>query len=231
MPVTDILRECHRLRRHLRDLQAEIDRGPRVLKSRQEALEAARQEHAAHFDTITQLKLKQREDEGTLKQTEARLAKLEQQLAGISAPKEYAAKEAEIAHAKARKGELEDAILETITRLEELTAQTPAVEQKWAAAQAEFAQFQQEAAERLERLRSDQATSRDALAAAEASLPDDIRTKYEALVKVHGPEAFAAVKNKTCQGCRTAMPEQKVLQLRAGQFMLCPNCGRMLYPE
>ncbi len=231
MPVTDTLRECHRLRRHLRDLQAEIDRGPRVLKTRQEALEAARQEHAEHYESLKRLKLQQREDEGTLKQTEARLAKLEEQLSGISAAKEYAAKQAEIAHAKARKSELEDAILETMAAIEEKTAQTPAVEQKWAAAQAEFAEFQREAAERLERLLSDQAATRQALAQAEATLPDDVRAKYDTLVKAHGPEALAALRNRTCLGCRTALTEQKSIQVRGGLFTLCPTCGKILYPE
>src|SRR6185312_3982444 len=119
-----------------------IDRGPRVLEEHQDELDTARQAHKTHFDTITKLKLKQREDEGTLKQTETRLAKLEEQLTGISVQKEYAAKELEITHAKEKKGELEDAILATITELEERTAAIPAVEEKWKAAQTEFAEFQ-----------------------------------------------------------------------------------------
>src|SRR6266508_557856 len=71
MPLaTDALRECHRLLKHLRELQKEIDLGPRVLKSRQDDLEAERQAHKDHHDSITKLKLKQREDEGGLKQTD-----------------------------------------------------------------------------------------------------------------------------------------------------------------
>src|SRR5262245_45050535 len=126
--LTDTLRECHRLRRHLRDLQAEIDRGPRVLKLRQDSLDAERQAHKDHHDAITKLKLKQRTDEVSLKETETRLAKLETQLTTISVQKEYAAKESEIAQAKSKKGELEDAILATITEIEEKTAAVPAVE-------------------------------------------------------------------------------------------------------
>ncbi len=37
--VTSALRECHRLRVHIRNLQAEIDRGPRVLQEAQDELE------------------------------------------------------------------------------------------------------------------------------------------------------------------------------------------------
>ncbi len=227
--VTSALRECHRLRVHLRNLQAEIDRGPRVLQEHQEELDAERAAHKAHHDAITHLKLKQREDEGTLKQTEARLVKLEDQLTGISVQKEYAAKELEILHAKEKKGELEDAILATITELEEKTAAVPAVEEKWKQAQAEFVQFQTEAAERLERLRADTEVTRADLAKAESALPADAKRTYDTIVKAKGPDAFAVAKNRVCQGCRTTMTETHFSDLRGGAFHTC-TCGRMLYP-
>ena len=228
--VPSTLRECHRLRTHLRDLQAEIDRGPRVMQLWQDDLETARQEHAAHYDAITKLKLKQREDEGSLKQTDVRLAKLEEQLAGISAAKEYAAKEHEIAHAKTKKGESEDAILASMTELEERNTAIPAVEKKWADAQAEFAQFQVDAADRLERMKADTETSRADLARAEATLPPDLMPTYETIVRGKGPDGFAGAKNRTCQGCRTNMTETQFTELKRGTFRTCTTCGRMQYP-
>jgi predicted nucleic acid-binding Zn-ribbon protein len=227
--VTDTIRECHRLRKHLRELQSEIDRGPRLLKGRQEMLDAERQAHKDHHDAITKLKLKQREDEGTLKQTETRLSKLEDQLTGISVQKEYAAKESEITQAKTRRGELEDTILTTIGEIEEKIAAIPAVEKKWADAQAEFAEWQKQAAERFERLKADQEFSRSELAKTEAQIPEDMRSKYDSLIKAHGPDAMAPVKNKACQSCHTAIAEQRFLQLRGGAFSICPHCGKMLY--
>lgn len=229
-PVTSALRECHRLRVHIRDLQSEIDRGPRVLQEAQDELETARQEHQAHHDSIKQLKLKQRDDEGMLKQTEARLAKLEDQLTSIGVPKEYAAKQSEIEQAKAKKGELEDAILATIMELETQTAAVPAVEQKWAGAQAEFKQFQVEAAERLERMLADQEVSRVELAKVESTLPPDVKETYDMLVKAKGPDAFAAAKNRTCQACRTGMTEMQFLGLRMDTTRTCTTCGRLQYP-
>jgi len=228
-PVTDALRECHRLRKHLRELQKEIDLGPRVLRSRQEDLDAERQAHKDHHDSITKLKLKQRDDEGTLKQTENRLAKLEDQLTGISVQKEYEAKQSEIAQSRAKKGDLEDAILTTMTEIEDRTAAIPAAEKKWADAQAAFAEFQREAADRLERLKADQELSRAALAKAEAILPEEVKSRYDTLVKAHGPEAMAGVKNKVCQGCRTGMTDQRMMELRGGLFIQCSTCGKMLY--
>jgi uncharacterized protein len=229
-PVTEVFREAHRLRKHLRELQKEIELGPRVLKSRQDELDEERQAHKDHYDAITRLKLKQREDEGTLKQTDTRLAKLEDQLTGISVQKEYDAKKSEIAQARAKKADLEDAILTTMTEIEDRTAAIPAIEQKWADAQAAFAEFQRQAADRLEMLKNDQAASMKALAKVEEGVPDDIRPRYEKLVKAHGPEAMAGVKGKSCQACRTDLTDQKVIELRRGEFMQCSTCGKLLFP-
>ncbi|HEV3440300.1 MAG TPA: hypothetical protein VG122_23300 [Gemmata sp.] len=232
MPLlTDIFRECHRLRKHLRDLQTEIDRGPRILKARQETLEAERQEHKDHHEAIKKLKLKQRDDEGTLKQTDTRLAKLEDQLTGISNQKEYEAKQSEIAQARAKKGLLEDAILATMTEIEDKTVTIPAVEKKWNDAQTDFTDFQTEATERLERLKADQEATNAALAKAEVGIPEEVRSRYDSLVKVHGPDAFAGVKDRVCQGCRRKITEQRQVEVRDGLFLLCSTCGKMFYPS
>jgi predicted nucleic acid-binding Zn-ribbon protein len=228
--VTATLRECHRLRKHLKALQEEIDRGPRVQKAHEAKLAQEKQAHKDHHDAITKLKLKQREDEGTLKQTETRLAKLDDQLTGIVNQKEYEAKQSEIRQAKEKKGGLEDAILTTLSELEEKTGQVPAVEKQWVDAQAEFVRAQEEGKERLERLRTEQAAAREELAKVEVALPTKAKTTYDYLVKAHGPDAMAAVKGKTCQGCRTEMTQQRMIELQAGQYLQCPMCGKMLYP-
>lgn len=230
MTVADTLRECHRLRKHIKNLQEEIDRGPRVLKSIDRQLEEERVEHKDHHDTITKLKLKQREDEGTLKQTETRLAKLEGQLLGISVPKEYEAKKSEIKQATEKKVQLEDAILVTMGELEERTSAIPAVEKKWSEAQAEHKQAVVDANARIVTLKADLEQSKAELLKAETGVPDKARAQYDHLVKARGPDAIAGVKDKVCQGCRTGLSQQRLMEVQSGMYILCQNCGRMLYP-
>lgn len=227
--VTATLRECHRLRKHLKNIQEEIDRGPRVLKAHQTRLSQEEQAHKDHHEAIKKLKLRQKDDEGTLKQTEGRLAKLEDQLTGIVNSKEYDAKQSEIRQAKEKRSALEDAILATMTELEEKTNQVPAVEKQWADAQAEFARSQEEAKERLVQLQQEQVAAREELARQEAALPPAVKPKYDYLVKNHGPDAMAAVRDKTCQGCRTVLTQQRMIDLQSGNFLQCPQCGKMLY--
>jgi len=231
MTVADTLRECHRLRKHIKNVEEEIARGPRVLKSIDKELEEQRAEHAEHHEAIKKLKLKQRDDEGTLKQAETRLMKLEGQLLGISVPKEYDAKKSEIRQANELKTSLEDAILTTMTELDQRVTAVPAVEKKWADAQAEHKQSIVDANARIVSLKADLEKAKSDLIEAEKGIPEKNRAQYDHLVKARGPDAIAAVKDKVCQGCRTGVSQQRLLEVQSGLYILCQSCGRILYPS
>ena len=138
--VTDILRQAHRLRKHLRELQSEIDLGPRVMKAQQTRLTAEEATHKAAYDTVGKLKLKIREDELTLKQINTQLEKYEKQLNEAGSPKEYEGKKSEIRQAKEKVALTEEAILMGMEDLETRTAALPADDTRWADAKATFAQ-------------------------------------------------------------------------------------------
>ena len=227
--VSPVLRECHRLRRHLRDLQAEIDLGPRVLKIQQKTLADEDAAHKEHHDAIKRWKLKQKDDEGSLKTTETRLLKVQTDLNSATSKKEFDAKNVEIATATARKSEFEDAILTALAEVEDRVAAIPAVEKKWADAQSTFKRQQVEAAERLARLQADQVESLAGLEATEAKIPPEHRNQYNRIVKGYGPDGLAPVHGRTCMNCKTSLTEQQKTSLLGGAFICCPQCGRALY--
>jgi uncharacterized protein len=227
--IPSVLRECHRLRKHLRDLKDEIDRGPRVLKAQQARLAAEEQEHKDAYDTIKKLKLRQKEDEGSLKVVELNLDKLGTKAMTVTTMKEMEAVKHETEQANAKKSQFEDSILEAMTEIEERTTNLPNVEKKWKDAQAEFAQYQIDAKERLERMLEDQSLSEAELARREAELPPEMRDQYQRLVKAHGPDGFAGVRGMVCGHCRSMIGESRIFELEAHKFVLCPNCGRGLY--
>jgi predicted nucleic acid-binding Zn-ribbon protein len=228
-PASPILKELHRLRRHLRDLQSEIDLGPRVMKLQQQKLEAEQQAHNDAHGTLKRLKIQLKEDEVSLKATEQRLLKLAADMNLAGSKKEYDAKQSEINQANGKKGEFEDAILTGMSEVEERTAGLPGVEKRWADAQAEFEQNQADARERLERLVADQKATQAELAETEKKLPPEIKGPYDRLVKSYGADALAAVVGRSCQHCRTAITEQQRLNLLGGAFMACSQCARILY--
>jgi len=228
--VTTVLRELHRLRKHIRDLQTEIDLGPRVMAEQQSTHDAEKQAHADSYEAIKKLKLKQKDDEGTLKTVEQQVEKYKGQLNSAGSKKEFDAKESEIKQATAKKGELEDSILTTITDIEERTANIPTVEKQWATAQAEFEQFKRDARERMQRLQDDLKAANEQLLVAEPKLPQDVKGPYERMVKSYGPDGLSAVVGRACQQCRTNLTEQQRNDLLGGRmFVTCPRCGRGLY--
>ena len=231
MPATvpAVLSQAHRLRKHLRELQSEVDLGPRVSKAQQAHLVAEEQVHKTAHDLIGKLKLKIREDEVTLKQVNTQLDKFEKQLNEAGSPKEYEGKQSEIRQAKEKIALTEEAILMGMEELENRTAGLPADDKRWAEAQANFKQQQIDAKERLERIVEDQGLAREQLAKAEADLPADVKGQYDRLITRYGPDGLAGINGRSCQQCRTSITEQQKAELVNGKFICCPNCGRGLY--
>ena len=228
-PITFILRDAHRLRKHLRDLQSEIDLGPRVLKIQQQKLADAQQSHKDAFEIIKKLKMKLKDDEITLKQTESQLAKFQMDINNASSKKEFDLKTTEIANATTKKGEYEDIILNSIMEIEDRTAKLPDGEKQWANAQQEFEQFKRDAQERLDRLLADQKETLATLVEKDSHIPPTVKIIYDRLVKSYGPDGLAAVNGRSCMQCRTSITDQQRTNLLGGTFFTCPQCGRGLY--
>ncbi len=227
--VPALLRQAHRLRKHLRELQSEIDLGPRVSKAQQAHLTTEEAAYKTAYDLVSKLKLKIRDDEGTLKQINVQLAKYEKQLNEAGSPKEYEGKQSEIRQAKEKIDQTEEAILTSMEELENRTAALPADDKRWADSQSHFKQQQVDAKERLERILEDQTSAKDELANVDAQLPADAKGQYERLIARYGPDGLAGVHGRSCQQCRTAITEQQKAELINGKFICCPNCGRGLY--
>ena len=59
-----------------------------------------------------------------------------------------------------------------------------------------------------------------------------IKPLYARLVTGFGADALAAVKDRTCQHCHTAITIQQQHEIESGRFVTCRSCGRGLYlPE
>jgi predicted nucleic acid-binding Zn-ribbon protein len=227
-----ILRELHRLRRHVKTLQEEIERAPRLLRARQAAL--GRQEEAIKQaqDELNKLKVTLRQNEGTLKQTHQQIAKYEQQRNEITSKKEYDALQHEIAAARKKCGELEDAILEGMAAAEDQAARIPEMEKALAEARQEHTRAEQTSRQRVAELSAELSKAQAEMKGVEETLPEDVRPQYERLIAAMGEEAMALVSGRTCSACHTSLTAQAYNDLLAGRLVMCKACGRILYlPE
>lgn len=69
--------------------------------------------------------------------------------------------------------------------------------------------------------------NRDELAAA---VDENIRARYERLMKHKGQNVVVGVERGVCGGCHMRLSPQVVVSCRAEQEIIaCPNCGRILY--
>jgi predicted nucleic acid-binding Zn-ribbon protein len=226
------MREIHRLRKLARDLQEQLERGPRQLKAQQAKVTRQETLLKEEQDTIKKLKVATHEKEVSLKTTHTQIAKYEKQRSGAESKKEYDALQNEIAVAQERTRQLEDEILAALTESEERTAKLPELEKALKQAKEDAATFEKGMAERAAGLTASLSEAQQRLKEVEATVPSDIRTQYNRIVTAMGPDGFAAVHERICSACHTALTVQHYTDLQQNMFTVCKSCGRILYsPE
>jgi len=227
-----ILRELHRLRRHAKDLETELERGPRTLKLQQD--KAARQEDQARevHDAIKHLKVAIHDKEVSLKAKHQEIAKHQRQLEKAGSNKEYDALQAEITTEKKACQKLEDEILEAMSEVEDRTARLPELEREVQRVQGEVHQIIEDVQTRRNQFTELLQGTRKQIQEVEATLPEDVRAQYDRLVTARGEDALAAAQGRICSACYTEITAQNYNDLLQGRFLICKNCGRILYlPE
>jgi predicted nucleic acid-binding Zn-ribbon protein len=227
--IGDTFREIHRLRRHARDLQQEIDRGPIQLKARRNVAAKIGDAHHGGVDELKKLKVHIHEKEVSLKAAHTQIAKYEQQMGGAGDKKQYDAFKQEIAAARQKAQRLEDEILEGMSEVEERTAKLPEQERAAAKAKADLAAFEKEQAERVARLADQLKTTLAQLKAVEVDIPEQFLPQYQRMVTAFGADCLAAVDNHTCAHCHTHITVQQMHEVETCEFVLCRSCGRGLY--
>jgi uncharacterized protein len=227
--IGDTFREIHRLRKHARDLQQEIDRGPIQLKARRGvAARAADAAKAAH-DDLKKLKVANHEKEVSLKATHTQIAKYEKQLDEVKDKKQYDALKLEIGSARQKAQALEDEILEGMSQAEEGAGRLPDQDRAAAKAQDDLKAYEKEQGERMARLAEQLKTTLGQLKAVEANIPEPLVPQYQRMVAAFGADSLAAVESHSCKYCHTHITVQQMHEVETGEFVTCRSCGRGLY--
>jgi uncharacterized protein len=226
-----ILKQLHHLRRHAADLDTRIEQAPKQLAIQQKKLANQEEMHKAAHENVKRMLLDIREKEGSVKATQTQIKKYEKQLEESTNKKEYDTLKVEIASEQKIIAKLEDEILALMGQHEEKTAQLPEVDKAWAKARADFAQFEKDHQERVARQVAEKTRALEELKAVEATLPDDVRPQYDRLIAAKGMDTLSSVKGRICSACYTEITSQMLSELKRDVFMLCKNCGRMLYLE
>lgn len=160
---------------------------------------------------------------------DARVARDRDRLASSSNPKEAQGFESELASLARRKGELEDAELELMERLEQTDSAVAEQESLIAATNDEGAKLSAEGKRIVaEATTALEQAARDRAAIAEA-VPADLLAYYDR-VAVRSSGA-AMLRQRTCEGCRMVLSGtdlQTVRQAQIDAVLTCPECGCIL---
>ncbi|MFO0865348.1 MAG: hypothetical protein U0744_11980 [Gemmataceae bacterium] len=224
-----LLKELHRLRSHIHDLQSKLDFAPKALQAQKN--KAATQDAALKTaqEEIKKIKLTINEKELAVKTTAAQIAKYEKQLDGAANKKEFDTLTQEIADGKARIAATEDETLTLMGTLEEKIAAMPPIEERTKKVQAEVAQFEKGQGDQLAGWKTEKARAEAELAEVEKTIPADMEPVYKRAVQSKGHEALAAVDGRVCQSCFTEVTAQMGTELSRGNLVVCKSCGRLLY--
>jgi predicted nucleic acid-binding Zn-ribbon protein len=227
--VDNGLAELHRVLLASREVQESVDRGPRQLKARQQAvaqkladLETLKQKHKALRVSADQKSLQ-------LKSNEAKIGDLKVKLNQAASNREFDIIRGQMEADTVANSVLEDEILDALEKVDAAHLAIKKLEEEVAQAKVDEARVAGEISAAQPGFQSRLAELQAATAAAESRLPEEVRLQYRRLVGAYGAAALAEVEGNTCNSCYVSLPPQMVMQVRSGQVMFCKTCGRLLY--
>jgi predicted nucleic acid-binding Zn-ribbon protein len=220
------------MHRQLEDLQGRLDGGPRRLAALAAAVKAAESRRDASQQEVKQARMAADQKQLQLKSAEAKIADLEGKLNACKTNREYQTLGDQIAADRMATKVLEDEILEALDGIDALKKAVPEAEQAVTEAKKAFDEAEARVREEKGRLEVEVARIRGELATAEKELADDVRSKYDRVVKHKGADGMAAADGQSCGGCHQQMTANMRSELLMGRIVTCRSCGRLLYtPE
>ena len=175
----------------------------------------------------------QRKVEGELSLVEAKASDLDARLysGAVTVPRELQAMQSEGGVLRARRGALEDEVLEAMGRREVLDGEVSALERRRAELDAEGAGLRAAIAEAQARIDRELDGELAASSTAAAGIPADLIARYKQLRTRLGGVAAAPLVNGRCGGCHLALSATEVDRMRkepAEALVRCDQCERIL---
>ncbi len=223
------LRTLHRMHRQLEDLQGRLDGGPRRVAALAAAVRAAESARDAAKDAVKQARLAVDRKQLQLRTAEAKIADLDGKLNACKTNREYQTLGDQIAADRMATKVLEDEILEALDGIDSLEPEVPKAEETVKNALRMLDAEEVRVRDEKTHLDEEVARIRGELADTEKELADDVRVRYDRVVKHKGAEGMAAIDGQSCGGCHQQITSNMTSELLAGRIVACRSCGRLLY--
>jgi uncharacterized protein len=215
------LRELHRIHQQLGELRDRLERGPKQVRLREAS--------------VTQLEARVAEAKERAKQMqvaadrEQKVVDLRAKLNAASSNKEYQALLEQIAAAEMAGSVLSDEILEAFEKIDQYGITVKEAEKQLAAGKQELEKGRRGVQDSAASIAADIQRLEAELAAAEKSLPADLKADYQRVVRSKGADSLAVADDGTCTGCGQSITLNMQNELRLSKLVFCKSCGRILY--
>jgi hypothetical protein len=227
--TASVIRTLHRIQRQLTDLRSQLAAGPKQISVQTKRLQNVENEKSALAETLKKARKHSDEKQLLLRSSEAKINDLEAKRNTAKANREYQLLGEQIDADKMAIRVLEDEILESLERVDEITSQQPTatdnVKKVTAALEELKKQVQKEAAQ----LEKEMARVLSKLAEVESELAVETREVYQRVVKHKGEDGMASSEGGCCGGCHQKLTGKMLSQLMAEDVAMCRSCGRLLY--
>jgi predicted nucleic acid-binding Zn-ribbon protein len=230
--ITETMRTLHRILRQQADVRERIAAGPRQVAAHEARVAAAEAARTAAQDEAKKAKMAADQKQLQMKSAEAKIRDLEGKLNACKTNREYQTLKEQIAADGMALKVLEDEILEALERIDVLKPAVPAAEAALEAVRKALTEAKARVDAETGRLTGEVARVRAELEAVEKELADEVREKYERVVKHKGADGMAPADGQTCGGCFQQITGNMLSDLMLGRLVTCRSCGRLLYvPE
>jgi uncharacterized protein len=223
--VDTAIRQLEHRRAHLPEQQA--------LDENADTLKRVSLEYASAKDELEQQEFKQKRLDTEISTVDARRKSEEgRKYSGlITSDKELEAVNNELSSLRARKNDLEDDLLETMERVEELQSLVATLEERHGELKGEVDQLTAARDEAAKDIDGELAERRRERETAAAGLDEGLLRRYDTARQRGRGVAVAELSGKTCQGCHldlTVIELEEVREEAQRGLPSCPQCDRLL---
>ncbi len=223
------LKGLHLLLIQLKEIEEQLERGPKQIKARQGMIQKKTVERDAAKERLMQLRKLADQKGLQLKTQEAKLIELNGKLNTANSNREYDIIRTQIAADTMAKSVLEDEILETLELVDQAQREVGRIAEECQTTESGLQQFATAEESKIPELKQASDALNQSIREYEKFLPAEVATMYRRLVSAHGADALAAVVGGTCQWCNVNLLPQSRVELNSGRIIFCKNCGRLLY--
>ena len=224
-----LFRTIHRLLRQLKDLNEQLEKGPRQVT----IAERAEQAFVQDLETVKAERLRSKmaadDKQLQLSEREARIEDLKAKRNSAGSNREYQLLSDQIQADQQANAVLSDEILELLDKVDQLDVAVADSESNLEKARQETRKVAERIQAEMDNLQSESERVRQELKENESHLPADIKSEYQRVVQTRGEETFAETDLNTCGRCFTLIAPQTQSALLMKKSVLCKSCGSILY--